>query len=421
MSNALWVAVGLWLAFNAFLAAMLGIAGLMRLAMAGRGRAREQEPIVVREPEEADRREGAMSYPWSTKRVLVTGGASFIGSTLVDALLDRGATVRVIDDFSSGSEKNIEHAVNTGAVELIRGDLRDGETALRAAEGINVAFHLAADHGGRGYVDLHQYNCSTNLGLDATFFGAALQAEVENVVFASSGCIYPLNLQGDPGETLYLAEDMAGPPYDPDGTYGLAKLAGELTLRALHDERGMKTASVRFFTVYGPRGVENHAVIAMIARAFLRQDPFEVWGTGDQIRNWTYVDDIVEGTILAAERIEDGTAVNLGTMERVKVLDAVNMVTDMAGYHPEIRLRPEMPTGPLNRVADNSLARRRLGWEPSTNFANGLKTTLEWYFSTKNVEDVRAIFDRMLTGRGGNGSQMTASASVEDVSARASA
>jgi nucleoside-diphosphate-sugar epimerase len=334
------------------------------------------------------------------KRVLVTGGASFIGSTLVDALLERGAIVRVVDDFSSGTRPNIEHAVRSGAVELMEGDLRDPEVSSGAARGMDVIFHLAADHGGRGYVDLHQYNCSTNLGLDAALFGAALAADVETVVYASSGCIYPLHLQGDPGETLYLTEDMAGPGYDPDGMYGLAKLAGELTLRALHEERGMKTASCRYFTVYGPRGVENHAVMAMIARAFLRKDPFEVWGTGEQIRNWTFVDDIVEGTILAAERIEDGTAVNLGTMERVRVLDAVRMVTEMAGYQPEIVLQPDKPTGPLNRVADNSLAKRLLGWEPRTTFADGLKTTFEWYFSAKEAEGVDAIFDHMLTGRG---------------------
>src|SRR5919197_1441246 len=254
------------------------------------------------------------------------------------------ASVRVVDDFSIGTIANIEHAVSEGSVELIGGDLRDPATSTRAVDGINVVFHLAADHGGRGYVDLHQYACSTNLGLDATLFRSALDADVEQITYASSGCIYPLYLQVDPGETLYLTEEMEkAPGYDPDGLYGLAKMAGELTLRALHNEYGMKTASCRYFTVYGPRGVENHAVIAMIARAFLRQDPFYVWGTGEQIRNWTYVQDIVDGTILAAERIDDGSAVNLGTMERVRVLDAVHLVLDQAGYEPSIVLQPDMP------------------------------------------------------------------------------
>src|SRR5207244_12185525 len=105
---------------------------------------------------------------------------------------------------------------------------------------------------------------------------------------------------------------------------------GEFTLQAYAKEHGMGAASCRYFNVYGPRGVENHAVIAMIARAFLQQDPFEVWGTGEQIRNWTYVDDIVEGTILAAEKIEDATAVTLGTVARVRVLRAVDVVTGYA-------------------------------------------------------------------------------------------
>lgn len=151
--------------------------------------------------------------------------------------------------------------------------------------------------------------------------------------------------------------------------------------------------------MYGPRGVENHAVIAMIARAFVGQNPFEVWGDGMQVRNWTYVDDIVSGTILAAEKINDGTAVNLGTMERIRVKDAVQMVLENAGLKAEIRLRPDMPTGPVNRVADNALAKKLLGWEPKTSFRDGLKKTMDWYFATKQREEVRGVLDKMLTAR----------------------
>jgi nucleoside-diphosphate-sugar epimerase len=173
----------------------------------------------------------------------------------------------------------------------------------------------------------------------------------------------------------------------------------ELTLKAYSKEHGLPTASCRYFTVYGPRGVENHAVIAMIARAFLGQNPFEVWGDGTQIRNWTYVDDIVSGTILAAEKIDDGTPVNLGTMERIRVMDAVNMVLEFTGHTAEIKLLKNMPTGPLNRVADNALARKLMGWEPRVLFRDGLKRTIDWYFATKNREQVKKIFDRMLTER----------------------
>ncbi len=342
-----------------------------------------------------------MSQDWSSRKVLVTGGASFIGSTIVDRLLDRGAaSVRVVDDFSSGVRGNIQQQLDAGRIELVEGDLRDPDIAEKAVHGVDTIFHLAADHGGRGYVDLHQYDCSTNFGLDAALFGAAIRADVERITYASSGCIYPLHLQGDVTEVFYLTEDKAGPPYDPDGLYGMAKLAGELTLQALSREKDMQTASCRYFTVYGPRGVENHAVIAMIARAFLRRDPFEVWGNGEQIRNWTYVDDIAEGTILAAEKVTDGSAVNLGTTERVSVLDAVHMVCKLAGYEPAIQLQPDKPTGPMNRVADNALAKQLLDWEPATLFEEGLGKTFEWYVTHKKPEEVEAVFEFMLTGRG---------------------
>jgi len=107
----------------------------------------------------------------------------------------------------------------------------------------------------------------------------------------------------------------------------------------------------------------------------------------------------VRGTILAAEKIDDGKAINLGTMERVRVLDAAQMVLDYTGHRAKIKLRPDMPTGPLNRVADNSLARQLLGWQPDVPFAQGLGRTIDWYFSTKDRCDVRKILDRMLTER----------------------
>jgi len=173
----------------------------------------------------------------------------------------------------------------------------------------------------------------------------------------------------------------------------------ELTLQAYHQEYGTKSASCRYFTVYGPRGVENHAVIALIAKAFIGQDPYEVWGDGTQVRNWTYIDDIVRGTILAAEKIDDGTAINLGTMERVRVIDAVNMVFEYTGHKAEIKLRPDMPTGPLNRVADNALAKGLLGWEPQIPFREGLKRTVDWYYATKDKEQVKKILGHMLTER----------------------
>jgi nucleoside-diphosphate-sugar epimerase len=337
--------------------------------------------------------------PWNGRRVLVTGGASFIGSHLVDALVERGAKIRVVDDLSSGKIGNIQHYIDDGQMEFIQADLLQPGVARQAAEGVSVVFHLAANHGGRGYVDLHQAACASNLTMDGMLFLAFREAGVEKIVYASSGCVYPNFRQIDPKEEIYLTEDMVGPPYDADNLYGWAKLMAEMTLGAYCREWGIRAASCRYFTVYGERGKEDHAVIAMIARAFIRQNPFVVWGTGEQIRNWTYVQDIVEGTILAAEKIDDGTAVNLGTMERTRVLDAVQEVLRYTGHEAKIELHPEMPTGPYNRVADNSLAKRVLGWEPKVNFLDGLHRTVDWYFSTKDRDQVQGVLDRMLTER----------------------
>jgi nucleoside-diphosphate-sugar epimerase len=336
---------------------------------------------------------------WKQRHVLVTGGASFIGSRLVDELVARGALVRVVDNLSSGKTDNIQGHIAAERVEFIKQDLNDHEVVKKTLNGIQTVFHLAADHGGRGYVDLHQVECSTNLILDGMIFKAAHEMGVDKVVFASSGCVYPNHIQMNPDEELFLTEDMVGPPFDADNMYGWAKLMAELTLKSYYQQFGMKSASCRYFTVYGPRGVENHAVIAMIARAFIGDDPYEVWGTGEQVRNWTYIDDIVAGTILAAEKIEDGTAINLGTTERITVMDAVKEVLRYTGHKAKIVTRPEMPTGPLNRVADNRLAKKLLGWQPRTCFMDGLHQTIDWYFASKNRDEVKSMLQRLLRER----------------------
>jgi nucleoside-diphosphate-sugar epimerase len=337
---------------------------------------------------------------WKDRSILVTGGASFISSHLIDLLVEKGACcIRVVDDLSSGRLENLRHHMEAGLVELQQADLLSPGVAQRAVDGMEVVFHLAAIHGGRGFVDLHQAACAQNLALDGMLIKAAHEAGVEKFVFASSGCVYPNYLQQDVSQELYLKEEMVGPPYEADNMYGWAKLMTEMTLAAYHRDLGFRSASCRFFTVYGERGVENHAITAMIARAFVRQDPFEVWGDGTQIRNWTYVKDIVRGMVLAAERIDDGTAVNLGTEERTRVIDAVEEVLRYSGHRAAIKLLPHMPTGPLNRVASNRLARELLGWEPQVKFVDGLHRMIDWYFSTRERQQVGGSLAEMLTER----------------------
>src|SRR5881628_1687860 len=285
---------------------------------------------------------------WVGKTVFVTGGVSFIGSTLTDQLLARGAKkVRIVDDLSSGHLDNIRQHLGTGKVDFLQADLREPGVARTAMQGVDTVFHLAADHGGRGYVDLHQAGPASNFFLDGLVFAEALKAKAKKVVFASSGCVYPNFLQSDTKKELYLTEDLTKGPNDADNTYGWAKVMGD----------------------------------------------------GTQIRNWTYIDDIVEGTILMGEKINDGTAINLGTMERIRVIDCAKMVCEFTGHQAEIKLRRDMPTGPLNRVADNSLAKKLLGWEPKVLFREGLKRTIDWYYATRDKEEVKRIFTRMLTER----------------------
>ena len=143
---------------------------------------------------------------WEKKRVLVTGGCSFIGSHLVDALVQRGAIVRVVDDLSSGLVENIAGHLDGAQVQFIKSNLLDPGVAARAVKDIDVVFHLAATHGGRGYIDLHQAACATNLALDGIVIRAAQQAGVEQFTYASSGCVYPTAIQADPREVLYLTD-----------------------------------------------------------------------------------------------------------------------------------------------------------------------------------------------------------------------
>ena len=339
-------------------------------------------------------------------KAVVTGGASFIGSHLVERLLAQESTkeVTVLDNLSSGSLSNLSAVSQDPRLTIFEPNLRDCRISqIRSMiEGSNVVYHLAADHGGRGYVELNQVNCSNNFAIDNNVFRACIQARIPKVVFASSGCIYPINLQTDTSKMLYLTEDDAGPPYEPDGLYGMAKLVGELTLRRMFEENGIESTSCRFFTVYGPRAKENHAIISFIARAYAQRNPFDMWGDGTQVRNWTYVDDIVNGLVMTA-RFHGCNVLNLGTIERITVEQAVrdtirlsNELFYQGDYNPRIEHDLAMPTGPLNRVADNTKY-LNYGSPPLVPFVEGLERTLRWYFGTEhsNIEDL----DRLLVDR----------------------
>jgi nucleoside-diphosphate-sugar epimerase len=336
---------------------------------------------------------------WRGLPVLVTGGASFIGSHLVDALVERNARVTVVDDLSSGRLEHLHRHLATSKVRFIKADLRRQDAADAAVAGQQCVFHLAAAHGGRGYLETHEAACASNFVLDGLVFDSCVRHAVDRVVYASSGCVYPCYLQANPDQIVKLKEDQIGPPFDADGIYGWAKLMGEKVLAVYARVHGVKAVNCRYFTAYGPRATESHAVMAMIARAFIRQDPFEVWGTGQQQRNWTYVSDVVEGTLLAAEHYGAGEAVNIGTMEGTRVMKAAELVLQYAGYAAAIVTRPDMPTGPYYRIADNTELAQQTGWRPKVSFAEGLQRTMDWYFSTKSETRVRSDLRHLLFAR----------------------
>ncbi|MEW6083124.1 MAG: NAD-dependent epimerase/dehydratase family protein [Chloroflexota bacterium] len=334
-----------------------------------------------------------MTNVWNEVPVLVTGGASFISSHLVDRLVALGARVRVADDLSSGRLENLSNSLNQ--IDFQEGDLRDRGFAKRVIDGMDVVFHLAACHGGRGFIDTHPAECAANMVLDGIVFDEARLANVQRVCFASSACVYPTQLQVAPvdGKTIYLKEEWADPfkagAANADGEYGWAKLMGEMNLRACWKQYGLKSVSCRLFTAYGERENESHAVIALIAKAFIGMDPYEIWGDGQQDRNFTYVGDIVEGMLRAAERIEDASAVNIGTAEHIKIIDAVRLIFAQTGFTPkDLNFDLSKPVGVFSRAADLTNTRARLEWEPTTSFAEGLQRTINWYARTHDREQV---------------------------------
>ncbi|GAA0553247.1 NAD-dependent epimerase/dehydratase family protein [Halorubrum ejinorense] len=336
---------------------------------------------------------------WRDERVLVTGGASFIGSHLVEDLVDHGARVRVADDFSSGTRDNLDSVAER--IEILDGNLKDVTFANRATEGVDTVFHLAADHGGRGYISNYPANCATNMALDNIVYESAAKNGVDRITFASSACAYPTDIQQ---EKQRLREDMVsfderGGAY-ADEVYGWAKLMGERSLRAYHEQYGIDASIVRIFTAYGPRENETHAIIALIAKAYAEQTPFEIWGDGEQTRNFTYVKDITRALRLAAENVTDGTPVNAGISRYVSINEVVEQIFECLGEDPgQIEHMTDKPVGVRHRAADTSRAAEILGWEPEYSLEEGLEATVDWYTDAKDREHVKSNLETLLHER----------------------
>jgi len=341
-----------------------------------------------------------MDNYWENKRVALLGGASLIGTHLAKALVAKNVkTLTIADDFSAGKLSGVE-SLEKGGVDVFSRDLRDYPSTLFMVRGQDVVFHLAAQHGGRGYVATHDVELYNNLELDTTIFRACADAGVEKVIFSSSACAYPVDLQTDSDDLVYLSEDLIDYKNmrQADGAYGTEKLIGEAMLDAYIEKEYFKGCSTRSFTVYGPLMGESHAIAALIAKTMIKQDPLEIWGDGFQIRNWTYVEDNVAGALLAAEYLDRG-AINIGIEERLNPRQALAEIILAMNWSPkEIKYLPDKPVGPRNRVADADKL-KNMGWHPRHTFTEGLRKTIDWYVSAHNVDDLRETLERKLTER----------------------
>jgi UDP-glucose 4-epimerase len=320
-----------------------------------------------------------MTIEWKGTPVLVTGGAGFIGSFLTERLVELGADVVVADNLSRGDRSNLDAVADS--IEFRPVDLATAEGCLRATEGVDVVFHLAASVGGIHYIQRENVgNLTPSVLMNLHMLEAARVHGVEHFLFASSACIYRQTHDG-----LNRFSEDQGYPADPFSTYGWAKILGELACKAYHDDFGMETASVRIFNAYGPReslDPDSSHVIPSLCRKAIEAtdgDSVEIFGDGSQERGFVYVTDLVDGMIRAAETVGDGSAINLGdASEVVSITDLAERVVAISGKDLTIEHDLSGPTGTNRYCADTTLMKGTLDWEPTVSLDEGLAQVYDW-------------------------------------------
>ena len=305
---------------------------------------------------------------------LVTGGAGFIGSHLVEELVQRGRHVRVLDNFSTGSAANL--AGVAGAIEVVEGDITDPDTVRAAMRGVRRVFHQAALRSVPRSVDDPASSNHVNVHGTLTVLIAARDAGVERVVYASSSSVYGHR------HVLPMREDEATHPVSP---YAVSKLAGELYCRVFWQLYGLPTVSLRYFNVFGPRQAPDSAYAAVIPKfiaAALGGESLEVHGDGCQSRDFTYVRNVVLANCLAAEsRAAVGEAINVACGRQHSLLDIVELLSRIAGRGNgggvKWHTTESRPGDVRHTLADIAKAVRLLGYRPEVRFEEGLLWTAE--------------------------------------------
>jgi nucleoside-diphosphate-sugar epimerase len=329
--------------------------------------------------------------------ILVTGGAGFIGSHLVEALFRRGEKVRVLDNLSTGRIENLEEAAGhpVGHLkgkekayrkvalgergEFLRGDICDGEVCRRACQGVSHVFHLAALGSVQRSVEdpaaTHQANATGTLNV----LQAAKEQGVRRFIYASSSSVYG-NVLSDPEEVIAKEESL--PPH-PESPYAATKLMGEYYCRIFSHLYGLETVSLRYFNVFGPRQDPlsiYSAVIARFIHALLHENHPVIYGDGEQSRDFTYVKNVVQANLLAMEaQAISGRVFNIACGQRISVNDLLSRLQEISGIKIPARFESARSGEIRHSLSSIDQARIHLGYEPRVSFQEGLAVTWTWF------------------------------------------
>jgi nucleoside-diphosphate-sugar epimerase len=303
-------------------------------------------------------------------RVLVTGGAGFIGSALARALLAGGRSVRVLDNLSTGFEENLP-----SGVEYLRGDLRDWDIVRQSCRSVEVVFHEGAIRSVVRSVDNPSLTQACNAGGTLNVLMAAEEAGVRRVVYASSSSVYG-DVDGQANR-----EDLSPDPISP---YAASKLAGEYYCRVWTRLKGLSTVSLRYFNVFGP-GQHPESKYAAVFPAFVsalaeRRAP-EIHWDGEQSRDFTYIDDVVRANLLAAEAgaSVDGAVINVGGGRPKTVNEVLRSVSDSIGHWIKPVHQAKRPGDVRRTHADITKASELLGWRPTADWEQSVAATVNWF------------------------------------------
>lgn len=316
---------------------------------------------------------------------LVTGGAGFIGSHIVDQLADREEQVTVIDNFYDNynpgyKRRNISHHQDNTNVEIIEGDICNGDLLDEVFQqnDFDAILHIAAIPGVRPSIEDPMDYEHSNVKGQFSIYEKAVEYEVENIVDASSSSVY-----GNRKETPFSEEDRVDTQISP---YAATKKSGEEISYVYHHLHDLNVVNLRFFTVYGERGRPDMAPW-IFTENILTDQPIQQYGDGTSKRDYTYIDDIVSGVMASLDRVENFgyEIINLGRGEPVVLKDFIDLIQEVSGKEAEIEVLPEQPGDVEITHADISKAEELLDYNPQTSFEEGLENFVKWYRETFNI------------------------------------